>query len=169
MGWGMSPFDPSLAKNVSIITDQLINAVMFLSDPTRSVDITPNSLAAIPCGNGPGKREKTSCKRAYYLPAGVEHVAAQLDDNPMSQQSDVFLAVGQRGYVLDYEEGSPDWQFNQRSECLDYGFPFAAFRLCIKNTASNAVQARQYLRSRLELILTLAQASFIAHRICVPP
>ncbi|KAF2432163.1 hypothetical protein EJ08DRAFT_136752 [Tothia fuscella] len=142
MGWGMSPFNGSLAQNVSVITDQLINAVMFLSDPTRSVDDTPGSLAGVPCANGPRKEVDTRCRRTYYLPAGVEHVAAQLDGNPMAAKSDVFLAIGQQGYVLEYEEGERDWVFDEAAECISYGFAFSGFRLCMRNTESNALQAR---------------------------
>jgi hypothetical protein len=147
MGWGMSPFNASLAKNVTIITDQLINAVMFLSDPTRAVDITPGPLAAIPCANGPHNDESTKCKRSYYLPAGVEHVAAELDDSPLAHKSDAFLAVGQQGYHLEYEEGQREWAFEQATECLNYGFPFAAIRVCMKNTRSDILQARQLQES----------------------
>jgi hypothetical protein len=150
MGWGMSPFNGSLAKNVSIITDQLVNAVMFLSDPTRSVDITPGPLAAVPCSNTPQKQVDVKCKRSYYLPAGVEFVAAQLDGSPLFEKSDVFFAMGQQGYLLEYEEGDSKWEFDQSAECLSYGFAFAAFRLCLKNTKSNALQARKFLALPVE-------------------
>jgi hypothetical protein len=166
MGWGMSPFNGSLGQNVSIITDQLINAVMFLSDPTRSVDDTPGHQAAIPCANGPIKQASTRCKRTYFLPAGVEHVAAQLDGNPMAAKSDVFLAMGQQGYFLEYEEGERDWTFDQSSECLTYGFAFSAFRLCMKNTKTNALQARKLIRISIYYMLNMLtpeQVSSIVH------
>lgn len=144
-GWGMSPFNASLAKNVSLVADELLQAqlAMFLSDPTRAVDITPSSLRAIPCSHGPNSESGQNCKRTFFIPGGIEFAAPTVyGDNPPSK-SDVFLVKDQQGYLLDFQEADKGRQFDEVSQCQVYGFSFGAIHLCLKNSAENTLDARE--------------------------
>lgn len=142
----MSPFNASLANNVSLIADELLQAqlAMFLSDPSRAVDITPSTLRSIPCSRGPNSQSGQTCQRTFFIPGGVEFAAPTLyGDGNAPAQGDVFLARNQQGYVLDFQEAGNDRQFDEASHCQVYGFPFAAIHLCLRNTANNTLDARE--------------------------
>jgi hypothetical protein len=143
-GWGMSSFNASLAKNVSLIADQLIQAqlAMFLFDTSRAVDITPGDLRSIPCSHGPTNYIGIPCERTFFMPGGVEFAAPDIDSSDDNSISQVFLTEGQQGYILSFQEGTDQKGFDEENECRVYGFPFAAFNLCLSNTKSNAMEAR---------------------------
>ncbi|KAF2463340.1 uncharacterized protein BDR25DRAFT_384650 [Lindgomyces ingoldianus] len=145
LGWGMSLFSASLAKNVSSIADQVAQAdlAMFLSEPYRTVDITPPPQRLIPCNHIPGEVNEQNCRRVYYLPGGLELAATQEVKNVI--ETEIVLVQNQQGYILDFTEGpgpNEEWNFDAKSECEVYGFPFGAIHLCLKNGASNTLQAR---------------------------
>ncbi|KAF2812580.1 uncharacterized protein BDZ99DRAFT_461241 [Mytilinidion resinicola] len=146
-GWGMSLYNTSLAKNVSAVADQLVQAdlAMFLSERSRSVDITPMKLRSIPCSHFPGTPNTQNCRRAYFVPGGVELAAAPTDNESNHNKTDVILARSQRGYIFDFIEGpamNEEWHFEADTDCEVYGFPFGAFHLCLKNPANNTLNAR---------------------------
>ncbi|KAF2188992.1 hypothetical protein K469DRAFT_684256 [Zopfia rhizophila CBS 207.26] len=147
LGWGMSLFNASLAKNVSSIADQVVQAdlAMFLSAPHRSVDITPQSQRTIPCSHVPGRANTQNCRRVYYIPGGAELAVVQETRNGSRSQADVDLAQSQQGYIFDFVEGpgaNEEWEFKGNEDCEMFGFPFGAFHLCLKNGAKNTLHAR---------------------------
>jgi len=149
LGWGVSLFNASLAKNVSSIADHLVQAELatFLSEPTRSIDITPASLRVIPCSHRPGMENTQNCKRTYFVPGGVELAAPEKQNSPSLNRADVFLAKDQQGYILDFLEGPgvrEEWQFEGDKDCEVYGFPFGAVHLCLNNAGNNTLHARTF-------------------------
>ena len=46
-----------------------------------------------------------------------------------------------------FHEGEPDWIFNE-TECNSFGFPFAGFRLCLKNISYNSYLNSSYFLYR---------------------
>jgi len=141
-GWGMTQFNSSLARNVSVVADQLIQAQldMFLADTSRAVDITPPNLRTVPCILAPGQITGIPCERTYFM-AGVEFTPRVLDNGTTDEQ--VILAKDQQGYILNYKEQPGDMEFDLETECEVYGFPFAAFNLCMRNAADNILHARK--------------------------
>jgi len=109
-GWGMSPFNATLAKNVSVIADQLMQAqlAMFLFDSSRALDITPIGLRNVPCVQGPTSRPGPLCSRTYFMPGGVDLAApnVNVDATSLSSLSEVYLAEEQQSYLLDFQEGT---------------------------------------------------------------
>src|SRR5205809_7769371 len=97
----MSPFNFSLAHHVRAVSDQILQAeqTMFLSQPSRSVHITPISLRSIPCSYKPGVNSTQNCQRTYFMPGGIELAASSESD-----KADVYVAKNQHGYVLDFVE-----------------------------------------------------------------
>lgn len=146
-GWGMSPFNATLAQNVSIIADQLVQAqlAMFLFDSSRALDITPTNFRNVPCAHGPTSQQGPLCTRTYFMPGGVEFAApiVNINDTSLSTLSEVYLAEDQRSYVLEFQEGTAQVDFEGGDQCQVYGFPFAAFNLCLQNTNQNSLQARR--------------------------
>lgn len=146
LGWGMSHFNGTLAQNVSVVADHVVQAdlAMFLSQPYRAVDITPPVERLTPCEHIPGKNNTKNCRRVYYMPGGLELAATQEVKN--IARTEILVAENQQGYILDFYEGpeaGTNWRF-VKSECQVYGFPFGAFHLCLRNDGLNTLQAREY-------------------------
>ena len=132
-GWGLSPFNLSLAGNISRVADQLLQSELstFLSNPSRAVDITPHEMRTVPCSSRQGFHSAEKCERKYFVAGGID-----LTTNGSRSKTDVFstdvvFAGNQQGYILHFKEGDPNWQFNDTIDCQIYGFPFAAFKLCL--------------------------------------
>jgi len=147
LGWGMSPFNGTLAQNVSVVADYVVQAdlAMFLAQPYRSVDITPPAEQTVSCEHIPGKNNTKNCRRVYYMPGGLELAATQEVKNIV--KTEIVVAENQQGYILDFYEGpdgDDDWVFEGEKECQVYGFPFGAFHLCLRNSGANTLQAREY-------------------------
>ena len=147
LGWGMSLFNASLAKNVSAIADQVVQAdiSMFLSEQSRSVDITPASQGSILCTYRSDSPNTEKCQQTYFVPGGLDLAAPDARNNPNLTKADVFLAMDQQGYILDFMAGpggSEEWRFKP-SDCEVYGFAFGAFYLCLTNAADNTLRARE--------------------------
>lgn len=145
VGWGMTPFNGSLARNISLIGDQLSQAqlFMFLTDPSRALEITPSSVRSVPCTHGPNAQLGQSCNRTFFIPGGVEFASPMVLDNVGPSDTDVFLVKDQQSYVLDFSEGDQRWPYDATTDCQVHGFPFAAFQLCLKNAADNVLDARE--------------------------
>lgn len=117
---------------------------MFLSQPYRSVDITPSADRSVPCSHIPGQNNTKNCRRIYYMPGGLELTTTQQVKKIV--ESEVVVAQNQQGYVLDFLEGpgiNEEWSFKSDTECQIYGFPFGAFHLCLRNGGPNTLQARK--------------------------
>jgi hypothetical protein len=141
-GWGMSAFDGSLANNVSIITDQLIQAELsrFLSEPSRAVDITPMGERLVSCSHVPGVPNTENCHRVYFVPGGVE-LAMPAVAPTSNSSAEAYLAQNQQGCIFDFVEGpgvNETWSWHIDTECVPYGFGFGAFLLCLKNSGNNS-------------------------------
>jgi hypothetical protein len=151
----MTPFNGSLAKNVSLVADQIIQAQLdtFLQDTSRAVDITPPDLRTVQCLSSPTLTRTVPCKRTYFM-AGVEFTPSAMDNYTGLTNTQVILARNQQSYILDYEEQPGDEVFKD-TDCQAYGFPFAGFNLCMRNDADNVLDARKSLLSTLTEILVL--------------
>lgn len=145
LGWGMTPFNVSLAKNISVIIDQLSQAQLsqFLVDPSRAIDLTPSSLRSKPCTLGVNSLTAQNCQRSFFVPGGVEFAAPEVQENRASSDMDIFLVRNQQGYMLDFDEGDSTWREKNPADCQVYGFPFAAFYLCLRDSGYNILDARK--------------------------
>jgi len=142
-GWGMSPFNASLGKEVIRISDQVLQAVAIISDTRRIVDITPHNQSAVACRGGPNMPPAPRCERHFFAPGGIEAATTKFDNDPELSKSEAFLAKRQQSYILSFIEGEDSWTFED-SECLDYGFGFAAFLLCAKNNDDGSIKSREH-------------------------
>jgi hypothetical protein len=86
---------------------------------------------------------RSPCRARYYIPGGIESSIPALLNNSDFANSDVFLAQEQQGYVFEFEDGDPQWQYNATSECSAYGLDQTAFALCLKNGGTNEILARK--------------------------
>jgi hypothetical protein len=144
LGWGMTTFNASLAKKISLATDLVIQAQMdmFLSDTSRAVDITPAHLRSIPCTYSPTSFTGVACERTYFM-AGVAFTPSMRNATSVTTETEVILARDQQGYVLNFKEQPGNMSFDLERECEAYGFPFAAFALCLRNEENNVLHARR--------------------------
>ncbi|PGH18383.1 hypothetical protein AJ79_00450 [Helicocarpus griseus UAMH5409] len=139
-GYGMGVFNASLAQIWQPMTDLLYSSRFegFLFDSTASYDLTSPAARSTCDVEDPDIRR---CVLRYYITAGIENFAPEfLSVN--HNHADAFLAENQNGYVLEYQDGSDDWQYNWQTECSLYGVGLGAWALCLKNAASNIIQAR---------------------------
>jgi hypothetical protein len=146
LAWGMTPFNASLAKNVSLVAEQLIQAQlnMFLSDGTKAIELTPHQKRMIPCSYGPGVPPNTTACQRNFLMVGIDFTPPILPDISKAPANEVVLVKGQQGYLLNYEE-LPNSSDYDSTECSVYGYPFAAYNLCIRNINQNTLQTRKSL------------------------
>ena len=97
-GWGLSAFNASLAKNVSLVLDQLLQAElnMFLFDLSHAVDITPRDLRSIPCAGRVGSSGQQKRQRSYFVPGGVEHAISNPLNDTDALSSEAIVAENQQ-------------------------------------------------------------------------
>ncbi|KAH8886667.1 hypothetical protein GQ53DRAFT_827974 [Thozetella sp. PMI_491] len=138
LGWGMKPFNASLAAYMGIVSNQLVNGLV-LENTAYAIDITDPADLTIACGSGPLNPIDTRCRRTYVLPGGIDNAVRQL--NSTAPLSDYLLAENQQCLVLDFVEGEPSWIFED-NECGTYGFPFSAFTMCLRNETESSLQSR---------------------------
>ena len=140
----MSPYNASLAKNVTIIGDEVFQAqiTMFLYDASHAVDMTPDHLRTVPCTQGPDSHSEQNCERTYFISAGIES-SISTSGGRRTVEEEVVLAKDQQGYILNFKEGTDQSGFNETVECETYGFAFAGFRLCLHNVEANVLRARK--------------------------
>jgi len=140
MGWGMKPFNGSLAAYTTVVSSQIVNGLV-LGDTGYALEISNPADRAIPCVNGPLNPASTKCRRSYVVPGGIDN-ALRLFANS-SSTSDYFFAENQQSLVLDFVEGEPSWRFVE-SECGTFGFPFGGFLLCVRNENGGSLQSREW-------------------------
>ena len=63
-----------------------------------------------------------------------------VNDTSLLTLSEVYLAEDQRSYMLDFQESTAQMGFEE-DQCQVYGFPFAAFNLCLQNMNQSSLQA----------------------------
>ena len=148
----MSTFNASLARNVSLVADELLQAQLagFLYDPSHAVDMTPQHLRIVPCSQGPNSHAEQSCKRTYFIPAGFES-GTSVPRGDQALEEDAILAKDQQGYILNFQEESDQSGFDEEHECETYGFSFAGFRMCLHNVEANTIRARKWRLAREEV------------------
>ncbi len=139
LGWGMKPFNGSLANYISVVSSQLINGLV-LGDTGYALDITDSADLAVLCGDGPLNAMSSRCRRTYVVPGGIDNAVKQFGNT--SPTSDYFLAQNQQSLILDFLEGEPLWSFKD-DECGIFGFPFCGFSLCLKNVSESSLQSRK--------------------------
>jgi hypothetical protein len=114
----------------------------FLSS-NHVVDVTQPTDRENCTANRTGTKAKP-CSATYYVPGGIESsIPAILNSNDFAR-SDVFLFKDQQGYVLEFEDGNMQRQYNT-SECSAYGSDQLAFAICLQNGGNNEVHAREQM------------------------
>lgn len=153
MGYSIQTFNASLAEIYQVAADLIFGGTFadFLSGG-HFVDITPDSdkTGCAATWSSTGGRP---CGATYYLPAGIEpSVSAFLNSSDLAS-SNIVLAEDQRGSILRFEDGDPQWNFNATSECSAYGFDRIGISMCFKNGEPNEILARKYPQlESLELV-----------------
>jgi hypothetical protein len=141
-GWGFMPFNASITRYLPAISNQILIEGTFIDDQSRVIDTTPDNLLSVPCKNGPMAQSDTRCERTFLIPGGVDYAASQFVND--SSSSEFFLAESQQSLAVKFVEGEPSWTFGD-TDCRTFGFPFAAFRICIQDEATDTIRARTYL------------------------
>src|ERR1700753_2216500 len=100
LAWGMTPFNACLAKNVSLVGDQLIHSQlnMFLTDGTKAIDLTPHEKRMKPCTYGPGVNPNTTACERNFLMVGIDLTPPDVSDISRAPPNQVVLAKNQQGY-----------------------------------------------------------------------
>jgi hypothetical protein len=149
-GYDIQPMNASTAPEFTGLTDLLLtlNPGGFLEDPTRSIDLTPESEGARGCGFNEDAQDQSGCNRTIFLPMESVLVMPELLYNSSFPDADIVLASDHRGYLLNFTAGDSTAEFNATSECRTYssrfwGFQAGAIRLCVRNTSPNELEARK--------------------------
>lgn len=120
----------------------------FLQDPNHSVDLTPPSDSARVCGLATDSRLTGGCPRSYFIPGELVMIAPDIVLNSSFPEADVVLLNNHRGYVLDFDVGNFEADFDPVRDCRIYtsrylGVQAGALRLCVWNSGSNELQIRK--------------------------
>ena len=144
-GFGMRPFNASIAQQLAPVTDLLFAKLgNLLTDSTRAVDLTPTVGPAKSCVQGIATRRGQTCERVVFVPGGIDLMAVQLESDDDLPEADVYLTQNQQGYVFKFEGVGSEWRSDSTSTCRVYGGQ-AGFRLCLKNSAEDLIYASKYL------------------------
>jgi hypothetical protein len=140
----MDAFNASLADILQVAPDLLFSATFadFLSS-NHLVEITYESDRK-DCTVSWSSSKRNYCRYRYFVPGGIESSLPAILNNSELAKSDVVLAVDQRGYILLFEDGNPQWQYNATSECSAYGLDLAGFALCFRNGGKGEILARKW-------------------------
>ena len=151
LGFGLGPINATTVAPLAPLTDIYFGAsfTTFLLDPNRAIDITPAAKRQKSCSLGIDVGSRQTCEQVVFLAGGLELVSsnvATVDDHPEAQ---AWVAEGHQGYMLTFTEGNKLWEFQNGTECRVYhtellGLTAGAFRICVKNAASNVIQARKF-------------------------
>jgi hypothetical protein len=145
-GYGIGAFNASLAELWAPATDLAFSTEFagFLWNPALSIDITEAKYQGN-CASQAGT--SSDCRSEFYIPGGIE-VSVQWDlESSESANTDVYLALYQRGFFFEFEFGNrtQEWVYNLRTECRVYGSELFALSLCLRNTVNQVAQARKCL------------------------
>jgi hypothetical protein len=143
-GYGIGTFNASLAPLLQPTTDLLFSTRFksFLSDSNLAIDITENGNRK-DCGC---RIQNKMCRMEYYVPGGIENAAPAILANHSFINTGAIqpvLTMNQQGYDFEFEDSNLPWQYNPVTDCTTHGFALGAFQLCLKNRASNKIQARK--------------------------
>ncbi len=140
----------TMAPEYTGFTDLLLSWKFagFVSDSTHSVDLTPDSERAKPCGLEADSGDTSGCRRRYLLAGESVLVTPDLVTNASFPDVDLILASNHQSYILDFDAGDPQTKFDPTQECRVYssrwlGVQAGAIRFCVGNTTPNELQARK--------------------------
>jgi hypothetical protein len=115
----------------------------FLSS-NHVADITQPADRENCTANWTGTKAKP-CRGTYYVPGGIEGSIPAILNSSDFAESDVFLFKDQQGYVLEFQDGNMQRQYNASSECSAYGSDQMAFAICLQNGTNNEIHAREQM------------------------
>jgi len=145
-GTGMGPFNKTLAPFFAVEADRYFSISMtdYLTDGQMAFDITEERLKLMSCAKGPKYNENRTCERRIFVPG---FMPTELLLNGSIPRADIGMALGMQGYVMNFGLGDVQnqWQFDDEKDCRSYGSEVGAARLCLKNIATNHIQARKLL------------------------
>jgi hypothetical protein len=126
----------------------------FLGDPSRSVDLTPESERTKVCGLNAAAQDPSGCHRTYFIAGESLLVTPELLIDASFPEADIILASDHRGYLLHFNTGDSTTEFNATQECRTYssrylGIQAGAVRLCVGNSSPNEIEARKIAHSCL--------------------
>jgi hypothetical protein len=148
-GYGIGTFNASLAPLLQPTADLLLSSRFkdFLSDSDLAVDITQNGDRKH-CVCHIQNRTYSNCRTKYFVPGGIENAApVLLASNRFVQPNALIqpvLAMNQRGYNFEFDDGNMQQNYNPDVDCITHGFSLGAFQLCLKNGKSNEIQACKF-------------------------
>jgi hypothetical protein len=142
----------------------------FLGDPTRSVDLTPDTERAKACGLNANAQASSGCNRTYFVAGENMLVMPELVQDASFPDADIILATDHRGFLLNFNTGNSSTVFNSTRDCRVYssrylGFQAGAIRLCVGNSSPNELEARklQVYPCRLRvIILTILRPCYMS-------
>jgi hypothetical protein len=150
LGYDNQPMNASVAVEYTGFTDLLLSwkFASFLGDPTRSIDLTPESERAKVCGLNADTQDSSGCNRTYFIPGENTLVMPELVSNASFPNADIILASNHRGFLLNFNAGNSTTEFDATSECRTYssryfGVQAGAVRLCVSNSSPNELEARK--------------------------
>ncbi|KAK3323146.1 hypothetical protein B0T19DRAFT_198525 [Cercophora scortea] len=147
-GYGLQPMNASTALEYFGFTDIIFGSKFsaFLSGPSRSVDLTPESQREKPCGLNVGGADRSGCHREYFFPGDAMYIMPEILTDPRYPDAPVFFADDHRGLYLEFDAGDLNIVFNSTTDCRVYsgrymGYQIGAVRLCVVNKDSNVLYA----------------------------
>jgi hypothetical protein len=150
LNFGMGPFNATVATQLGIMQDLLLNRdyMLFLTDASRCVDVSPGRSNHQKCAKGLSIDGNQTCTRTVSLNGALELVdsvlTSHLNDNP---NADVFLSENQQVYLLEYTEGVAH-SYNDVTDCRVFTSAITSYKLCIADIAPSTVVARKFRRMR---------------------
>lgn len=148
-GYGIGEFNASLAIVLQPLADSFFSTRFkdFTSDSDISIDITQDTDRAA-CENSIDPIGR--CRTTYFIPGGIQNGApALLNNKTFTSSSSIqpILALNQTGYVFNFEDelNNNSTVLYEEVECVKFGFPVGAVRLCLKNRAAHEIQACEWL------------------------
>ena len=140
----MGLFNESVAPLPALETDRLFSSSIatFLNNPEMMVDITPDENKSSSCAQGPRPGLAQTCERTVYMSGSIPPELSIKDGRP---EADIAMAYTSKGYVLQYGQSdiNGSWRFDA-TNCRRLGMTSGAVNLCIRNAASNEIQASEF-------------------------
>ena len=139
----------SAAKEFAGFTDIILGSKFgsFVHSPTRSVDLTPESVRSKICAlNAVPNQDPSNCEREYYIPGETIFTMPEALMDPSNPEADILLVGNHRGHNFRYGVGDLNQPFNLDKNCRLYygrywGFNIGGFLLCMVNATPNTIQA----------------------------
>jgi len=106
----------------------------FFTDQTLAVDMTTRkNLTACAAGN--------ICNQTFFVPGGIKYISASLINHTESITAEAFTAIGQQGFIFEFQSPAQNESFDKPQDCRIYTFRVAAWALCLNNIKSNVLRA----------------------------